>query len=301
MSEPFARAAKAEMAQSEFHSRGEEKAFVSGLLHTAGSITLSRGKIELSLPTDNETLFDRVCSLLEKIYKDLSGLCSEDKKILLNGDQAERVLEDCGIFTVDDAGERHINYGIERSLVEKDRYAAAYLKGAFLGCGSVSVVKGYHLEYALSNAKLAGDIAELFREKDINVNVTERKDKYVSYVKGADGVSDALALLGAPKAVVELNSRFADRELQRRVNRLKNCDLANIDKSISASARHSDAIKTLKESGRYETLDGKLKETAILREENPEMTLSELAAAAGITKSGMRHRLDKLVELAERC
>ena len=299
MSESFGKNAKTEMISSPLHSRGEETAFLSGLLHSAGSVMISSGGIGLVLPFENALLGEKVESLLGKAYKDLSGFSCDGKKILLSGSVATRVLEDCGIFSVGSDGGLHINYGIDFSLVEKERHAAAYLKGAFLGAGSVSVIKGYHLEFALSNPRLAGDIAELLRGREINANVTERKDKFISYVKGADGVSDTLALLAAPKAVMELNNRFADRELLCRVNRLKNCDLANIDKSVSAAARHVEAIEMLKESGRYETLDEKLKETARLREENPEMTLSELAAAAGITKSGMKHRLNKLVEISE--
>ncbi len=299
MSESFGRAAKNEMVLSPLHSHSEEVAFTSGFLHTAGSILLSAGEMELSVPIENEMLGEKVFGLIEKTYKDMPSYSYDDKKILITGDCAVRILGDCAILLKGENGEPHINYGIAPELISKDRLAAAYLKGAFLGSGSVSVIKGYHLEFSLSNATLANDLANLLRDRDINANVTERKDKYVSYVKGADGVSDALALLGAPKAVMELNTRFADRELQRRVNRVKNCDLANIDKSVVAAARHSDAIKLLKDSGRYETLDEKLRETAELREDNPEMTLSELAALAGISKSGMKHRLNKLIELSE--
>ncbi len=299
MSDTFGKAAKNEMILSPLHSRGEEIAFVSGLLHTAGSIIISGGEMELLLPIENGSLCEKVFMFLEKTYRDMPSYSYASGKFTIAGTCAARVLEDCAILSVNEDGSPHINYGITPALVSKERHATAYLKGAFLGSGSVSVLKGYHLEFALSNATLATDLAELLREKGINANVTERKDKFVSYVKGSDGVSDALALLGAPKAVMELNNRFADRELQRRVNRLKNCDLANIDKSVSAAARHADAIRALKQSGRFESLDEKLKETAEIREDNPEMTLSELASLAGISKSGMKHRLNKLVELSE--
>lgn len=300
MSESFAKLAKNEILGCALHSRGEEIAFLSGFVHTAGSIMISRGGMELVLTNENPLACERVFGLLSKSYGDSCGTEFDGKRISVAGDRAARVLEDCKILVTDGGGEKRINYGIDPSLTEKEKCAAAYLKGAFAGCGSVSVSKGYHLEFALSNASLAGGLAEVMRSYGINANITERKEKFVSYVKGADGVSDALALLGAPRAVLELNSRFADREVLAHANRVKNCDLANIDKAVSAAANQILAIKALKETGKFDLLDGKLKETAVLREENPDMTLSELAAFAGITKSGMKHRLEKLVELGER-
>ena len=300
MSSSFGKTAKDEIAFSPLHNSDEELAFLSGLIHTAGTVTISHGGMELSLPLENMMLKDRTVSLLEKACRGLSEISSDEKRVLLSGAACIKALDECKIYSLGADGERHISVGIDPSLVEKESAAAAYLKGAFLGDGSVSLSAGYHLEFVLSNGRLANDLADILRLRGINANVTERKDKFVCYVKGADGVSDTLALLGARKAVLELNNKFVGREIAQRVNRLNNCDLANIDKSVSAALRQQEAIDELRSSGRYENLPQKLKEAAVLREENPEMTLSELSVCLGISKSGMKHRLNKLIELASK-
>ncbi|MCL2375142.1 MAG: DNA-binding protein WhiA, partial [Firmicutes bacterium] len=121
----------------------------------------------------------------------------------------------------------------------------------------------------------------------------------VLYYKNSEIISDLLAYLGAPQMALALHSLTVERETERRMRRIANCDEANINKIVTLARSHIAAIEKLEKTNKLERLPQKLLETAVLRKENPELSIEELALLAGISKSGMRHRLDKLMEIAQ--
>lgn len=192
----------------------------------------------------------------------------------------------------------HINLPV----VEEDCCKAAFLKGAFLAGGSVTdPAKGYHLELTTTHNSVARECNSLIQEVlGVQPKVAVRGGGNVLYFKQSDMISDFLIYLGAPVAAMGIIEAKLEKELNNKVNRRCNCDDANTSKVVEAAQEQISAIRTLKSSGRYQNLPYKIQLAAVAREENPEASLTELAAMMEppISKPAMNHRLKKLVEMA---
>lgn len=216
---------------------------------------------------------------------------------LQDGDSRHRLLETFG-----HTGEEtslHIN----RAVLENDCCQAAFLRGAFLSCGTATdPQKEYHLEYAVPYQKLANQLYTLLCEVpvfQVNPLLASRKGSYVVYWKESGQIEDLLTFLGAAGASMELMQVRMYKEAKNNINRKANFETANMDKTYSASARQIAAIAALNDTGELELLPDGLKELARLRLENPEMTLRQLGETLGISRSGVNHRLQRLLELGE--
>lgn len=192
----------------------------------------------------------------------------------------------------------HINFGV----LEEDHCRAAFFRGAFLAGGSVTDPdKGYHLEIVTSHYNVGREMPALLRESGFEPKSAERKANYVTYFKQSAYIEDFLTAIGSPVAAMGIMNAKAEKNLRGSINRRVNCEAANLDKTVDASLGQIEAIRTLEERGVLDQLPEKLKETAILRRENPELTLSQLAALCvpPVTKSALNHRLRKLIALAQ--
>ncbi len=190
---------------------------------------------------------------------------------------------------------------IKRELITCDKCSHALIMGAFLAGGFVNPPENaYHLEITTSNEALCRDFADYLSECGLPAKVTTRKSSSLVYYKESAGIEDFLSYIGSQKALFDLMNVKIFRDLRNNANRAANCDAANIDKVISASKLHIESIKMLIEDGRIELLSSDLRMTATLRLENSEATLAELAALHDppITKSGVNHRLKKIIEFA---
>ena len=130
--------------------------------------------------------------------------------------------------------------------------------------------------------------------------MTDRKGEFLVYIKEGNGVSDFLQYIGADRAYLEFESVRVLKEMRNNVNRVVNCETANLQKTVDAAIGQIRDIERLQVSGRYGELSPKLRETAEIRLENPEATLGELAEMSGISKSGLSHRFSKIRQLAEK-
>lgn len=201
-------------------------------------------------------------------------------------------------FSRDETLSLHINLAV----VEEPCCRTAFLRGAFLAGGSVTDPgKGYHLELATSHHSVARECYLLIHETlGFAPKLTGRSGAQVIYLKQNEQISDFLTFLGASVASMGIIEARLEHELNNQVNRRCNCDDANITKVVEASREQIGAIRILREQHRFETLPEKLKQAAVVREENPELSLSELAEMVEpkISKPAMSHRLKRLVELA---
>jgi len=191
----------------------------------------------------------------------------------------------------------HINFGI----LEENCCRAAFLRGAFLAGGSITEpAKRYHLELATSHAQASRELLALLTDMGHQPKQTLRGGCHVTYFKSSGQIAELLALMGAPMSAKELLDTRAVKELRNGVNRRVNCESANLDKAVDAAQEQLQAIRRLYEMGRVESLPATLKETILLRETYPELTLSELAEEFDppITKSCLNHRLRKLAQLS---
>jgi DNA-binding transcriptional regulator WhiA len=178
--------------------------------------------------------------------------------------------------------------------------ARAYVRGVFLAAGSVTdPARSYHLELALGDPKLAAEVQHLLARRGIVLKRYVRRGQHVLYLKDGDAIADLLGFLGCTEALLAFENARARKDVRDEVNRMVNAETANVAKTVEASLRQVRAVEALRRQGRLRRLPAALQETALLREEWPEATLAELAERLGITKSGVNHRLRRLVALAE--
>lgn len=209
-----------------------------------------------------------------------------------------RSIMTCYGFDANDTLSLHINLPI----VEEDCCKASFLKGAFLSGGSVTdPAKGYHMEFATTHSSVAREFDSLLQESmGFQPKYTVRGGNKVLYLKQSDLISDCLTYLGAHIAAMGIMEAKLEKELNNKVNRRCNCDDANTSKVVEAAQEQLSAIRVLRENGVYQNLPAKLQQAAAAREENPEASLTELAAMMQppISKPAMNHRLQKLVQLS---
>lgn len=175
------------------------------------------------------------------------------------------------------------------------------IRGIYLGAGSINnPEKKYHLEIGLKEKKSAEDIVEYLKMFSIKSNIIEKNEQYVVYLKDSEEISKFLALLGANKSVLRFEEIRVQREMNNKINRIVNCETANLNKTINASIEQIEAIRKLKDTGKFEKMEDPLKEIAELRLEYPNASLIELGKMLKkpVGKSGVNYRLRKIMEIA---
>ena len=185
--------------------------------------------------------------------------------------------------------------------VKAEEKKRAFIRGCFLGAGSINNPENsYHLEIVLSNENNLKIVQELLKEMDVHTKALITKNRYSIYIKEGEEISKLLALIGANKAVLQFEDIRIKKEMRGKVNRIVNCETANLNKTLNAAIEQISAIKKLQVDGRFNKLDDHLKEIAILRLENPDISLVELGKLLKepIGKSGVNYRLKKIVEIA---
>ena len=193
----------------------------------------------------------------------------------------------------------HINLAV----VEDDCCKTSFLRGAFLAGGSATDPgKGYHFELATTHISVAREAYTFLHEVlGFYPKSAQRGGGQVLYLKNSDLISDCLTFLGAPVCAMGIMEAKLEKELNNKVNRRCNCDEANTSKVVEAAQEQISAINILQKKGMLESLPVKLKQAATARMENPESSLTELAAMMEppITKPAMNHRLKKLLQMAK--
>ena len=188
-----------------------------------------------------------------------------------------------------------------KEVPENQEEKKAIIRGTFMGAGSINnPEREYHLEMEVTNEQNMNTVLNLLLEFGIKAKYMEAKNKYYIYLKEGEEISKFLALIGAAKAVMKFEDIRIQKEMRGKVNRLVNCETANLNKTINASIEQIAAIRKLQENGEFKKLDDNLKEIALIRLENPDMSLIELGKKlkVPIGKSGVNYRLKKIMEIA---
>ena len=191
--------------------------------------------------------------------------------------------------------------GIPRRFVSRPCCRAAFLRGAFLGAGSVNAPEhDAHLEFVLASAEFAEHLRLLLAGVGLRAGVYARREAYVVYVKGREEVAGVLALAGAQQAALTVEEGAVLKEVRAQANRVANCDEANVRRASTAAQLQLGAIDYLERVGMLQELPPALQEAADLRRACPYLTLGELAEEnAGLTRSALAHRMRRVVEAAE--
>ena len=295
----FCENAKNEISALNFKTKCCKRAFLSALIHSCGSLSFNRDGMKISLPLGRDGAVEKIFAITKSLFGDKIEMLEDvNSTVILSGEYLVQALLELGIFALNERGETVLYAGIAGGLIKSRCCAVNYLRGLFLGCGSVSLSQRYHLEFALNSPALATDLITLFAKLGFSAKSTERKDKIVVYFKESETVSDCLALLGASNAVIVLNQKYIEREFRRNTNRQTNCEIANISKTVNASVRQVESIKLIESKLGLASLDDKLVAVARARVEYPDESFAFLAETLGISKSTLKNRLNKLIEIA---
>ncbi len=192
---------------------------------------------------------------------------------------------------------------INRKFVSgNDVDTGVFLRGIFLSCGTVSVQKaGYHLELSVHNEKKCEQLYNIIREQGMKINRSSRRGIPFLYSKDSENIADFLTFIGAMQNAMEIMNIKIYKEIRSNVNRVVNCEAANIEKTVKAATKQIEDIKLIMNSGEYEKLTPELKEIASVRIENPDVSLNDLGKLVDppISRSGVNHRLQRLKCIAE--
>lgn len=193
--------------------------------------------------------------------------------------------------------------GVETLKLGCDACRASFLRGAFLASGSVNDPhKSFHLEFLVPNVNRAAHLSFCLAEAGYPPRTVKRQESVGVYYKDGASIEELITLMGAQHVVFEIINSRIERDIRNNENRATNCVAKNIEKTISAATRQIEAIGALMECGRLDSFPEALRVTAMVRYRNPDATLDELVALHDppISKSGLNHRLSKLMDEAEK-
>ena len=294
----FSTQVKAELCRAPLTKKCCAQAEAYGVLLYCSLSTAS----EVRITTESPEFADRLPQLFQKAFQvrfDRLPAEGAGKRIFSITDR-DKLSALWAVYGHDptEALAHHINFAV----LEEDHCRASFLRGAFLAGGSVTdPAKRYHLELVTSHYSVSRELTALLLEAGFSPKETTRKSNYMTYFKQSEYIADFLTAIGAPVAAMELMNAKLEKNLRGSVNRRVNCDAANLDKAVDAAMEQIEAIRRLEERMDLTELGDKLYETARLRLENPELTLSQLAELCDppVTKSCLNHRLRKLLALSQ--
>lgn len=285
------------------------KAELSALIRMNGSLSFSNRKLIVDIQTENAAIARRIYTLIKKNFEVPVELLVRKKMRLKKNNvyivrlakQAKEILEDLKIL-----GEGFMfTHDIDKDLVKKKCCRRSYLRGAFLAGGSVNnpETSSYHLEVASLYKEHNDSLCELMNTFDLNSKTLERKKGFITYLKEAEKITDFLNIIGAHSSLMHFEDIRIVRDMRNSVNRLVNCETANLNKTIGASIRQVENIRFIEKTAGLHILPEKLREIAELRVQFQDVTLKELCdmvSGGSISKSGINHRLRKIDEIADK-
>ncbi|MGD6804973.1 DNA-binding protein WhiA [Rossellomorea vietnamensis] len=285
------------------------KAELSALIRMNGSLSFANKSLIVNIQTENAAIARRIYSLIKKNFDTPVELLVRKKMRLkknnvyivrLNEDTKE-ILEDLHIL-----GEGFtIIHDISAQLVQKKCCRRSYLRGAFLAGGSVNnpETSSYHLEIFSLYQEHNEALSELMNSFGLNSKTLERKKGFITYLKEAEKITEFLNVVGAHGALLRFEDVRIVRDMRNSVNRLVNCETANLNKTIGAALRQVENIRYIEQTAGLGILPDKLREIAELRVTYQDVTLKELGemvSGGNISKSGINHRLRKIDDIAEK-
>lgn len=303
----YASEVKKELTTLEVHF-GNAKAELMALIRMNGSLGLSNHRFILNVQTENPATARRIYSLLKQFYDVESELLVRRKMKLKKNNLyivrlnkgSDYVLKDLDILDGFQLKET-----VPLDFLDDDAKVRSYLRGAFLATGSVNnpETSSYHLEIYSLYEDHNQTICEMMNRYGLNARTAKRRSGYITYLKEAEKISDFLSLIGATSSMLKFEDVRIMRDMRNSVNRIVNCENANFNKVADAANRQIESIKYLDKKIGLNNLPVKLQEIAIARMVHPEVSLKELGElvpGGPISKSGVNHRLRKIMEQAEK-
>ncbi len=260
---------------------------------------------QIKIITENSNVALRASRLLKSLFGfDFDRKivpASSLKKYNLTVDTPGRLSEIFDALGLDT--ETSLSLHLNAAIVESDEARAAFCRGAFLTGGSaVDPESEYHLELVTSHHSLSREVISALLDLELPAKLTFRKSNHIIYFKESGQIEDFLTHIGAPLCAMEIMQAKLYKDLRNKVNRQVNCETANMNKTADAAKVQLRAINHILNTIGLDSLTPQLKTAALLRLENPEKTLSELAELSNgeVGKSGLNHRLNKLIAISDK-
>lgn len=283
---------------------------LAALIKMDGSVQLSgSSRAALNIITENAAVARKIFTLVKKLYGLTTEVMVQRKNRLRKNNVylvripyqqgVDEILQRLGVLDETGLPEEKIR----KDLVRRECCRRAFLRGAFLGGGSVNNPEGtYHLEVITSDKKFAQFIAGLMQKCRLAAKLSRRKNWHVVYLKESEQIVGALNLMGAHSALLNFENARIYKDMRNQVNRLVNCETANLNKTVNAALRQIESIKYIRDSLGLKQIPENLRETAELRIKYPDASLKELGdmMQPPLGKSGVNHRLRKLEDMAEK-
>lgn len=308
----FAAETKNELARIEPEKKCCQLAEIAGFLRVSGSLRLAGGgRFTIVITTENPAVARHYKKLIKEYFQIDTELEVGDSPGPKKGRvylqtigpemRSEQILRETGILMVRE-GNNYISDGIFDGLIRTKCCKKAYLRGIFMGAGTVNdPSNSYHLEFVCASKTLANDLRKLINSfVDLSAKVVPRKDSYIVYMKNSEYISDTLAIMGASSKVFIFEDVKIKKSFVNNAVRMTNCDNANTDRTLDAAQRQLAAIKKIEAVRGIDWLPEKLRLAARLRLENPEASLLQLAEMMDppMKKSGINNRFKKIEEIA---
>lgn len=266
-----------------------------GMLECGHSFSMQN----VSLQTENADVAKRYAALVQQV-------CDTPMRVTLSDKQSlHTVTADKSAIAQLLSRFGHTNevaVRLNRANLDCNACAYAYLRGAFLVCGAITNPQvDYHLEFSVPYYNLSHDLMTLMGELGLLAKCVRRKGNYVVYFKESEQIEDCLTMMGAVSASLELMNVKMIKDIRNNANRVANCESANIDKTVAASLQQTEAVRRIESTIGLDDLPQELRDLCRLRLENPDYSLRELGECLEppISRSGVNHRLRRIMEIAE--
>ncbi|NFS28667.1 DNA-binding protein WhiA [Clostridium botulinum] len=284
---------------------------ISAIMKVSGTIAFSGSGLSFKMTTENPASARLIFTLLKEHFNIHSKLMVKKSNslkknniymVVISEDMGVReLLYETGILQ-DINGIMNLNYRINKSMIETEENRRAYIRGAFIGGGSISnPERTYHLEFVTHSEEYAIDLKDIINTFGLNSKVIQRKSSHIIYIKEGEQIVDLLNIIGAHASLLELENIRIMKEMRNNVNRLVNCETANLSKTVNAAVRQVESIRLIQNKIGLQRLPQNLREVAELRLNYPDESLKELGQMLDpqVGKSGINHRLRKIEKIAE--
>ena len=302
----FASDVKKELTMLEVHPE-HAKAELAALISMNGTLEQSDDRIFVTIQTENAAIARRIFSLIKDLFA-IKADISVRRRMKLNKNnvyfirlnkEAKRILSSLGILEP-----MLYEIPLPDEIKKNDQKVRSFLRGAFLARGSVNSpeTNSYHLEIHSTNEAMNQDTFDMMEELELNPKTHRRKNGgYMTYLKEAEKIADFLGIVGANNGLFMFEDVRIVRDMRNSVNRLVNCEQANLNKTVDAATKQLEAILLLDREVGLTSLPERIQEIASLRLDHPEASLKELGELVpgkGLSKSAVNHRMRKLTQMA---
>jgi len=256
----------------------------------------------IKIITGNKAIGNRIVSLFMRAFSTSFDIMPDEDEpgkqayVITDSDKINRIFETYG-FSKESLLAHNVNLGV----LEEECCRVSFVRGAFLTGGAVTdPVKSYHLEIVTAHYNVSRQTYSLLLELGFTPKEAKRSGNYIIYFKQSAAIEDFLTLIGAPIHAMEIMSTKIEKDVRNTVNRKVNCDTANVSKTVDAATVQIKAINKIIEAEMYDDLSEKLRQTAKLRMDNPELSMQELAeiSTPPVTKSCLNHRMRKITQIS---